>query len=391
MNRQICIVTGTRADYGLLKSLIGAVRDADDLDLHLVATGMHLSPEFGMTAGEIEADGFPVDDRVETLLSSDTEVGVGKAVGLGVISFAELFARRRPDILVLLGDRFEILAAATAAMLARIPIAHIHGGETTQGAVDEAIRHAVTKMAQLHFVAAPPYRDRVVQLGEAPERVFVIGGLGTDAIASFVPLSRAALEDDLSFRFGERSLLVTFHPPTLDGGKEPEQMQALLDALAQLAPDVALLFTMPNADAGGRRLAEMVEAFVASRPGARVFTSLGQRRYLSCLRQVSAVVGNSSSGLAEAPSFGIATVDIGDRQKGRLKAASVISCPPEVDAILDGLHHALDDVFRASLAGTRNPYGNGGASMAIIEKLRNVSLDMLVKKSFHDIPVPPQC
>ena len=391
MTRRICIVTGTRAEYGLLKSLIGLVRDADDLDLHLVATGMHLSPEFGMTVKEIEADGFHVDDRVETLLSSDTEVGVGKAVGLGVISFSELFARRRPDVLVLLGDRFEILAAATSALLARIPIAHIHGGETTEGAVDEAIRHAVTKMAQLHFVAAAPYRDRVIQLGEAPERVFLVGGLGTDAIASFAPLSRTELEEDLDFRFGERSLLITFHPPTLDGGQEVEQMQALLDALAQIGPDVGLLFTMPNADAGGRKLSDMISDFVASRPNARLFASLGQRRYLSCLRQVSAVVGNSSSGLAEAPSFGIATVDIGDRQKGRLKASSVISCLPETAAILAGVHRALDDDFRASLNGTINPYGDGGASKAILATLRDVSLDMLIKKSFHDIPVSSPC
>lgn len=383
--RRICVVTGTRAEYGLMRGLIAGLRDAPEFELQLVATGMHLSPEFGLTWREIAADGFAIDERVEILLSSDSAVGVSKAMGLGMIGFAEAFARLRPDLLIVLGDRFEILAAASAALVAGIPIAHIHGGETTEGAFDEAIRHSVTKMSHLHFVAAAPYRDRVIQLGEAPERVFLVGGLGIDAIKNAPLLDRAELETQLDLEFGERNLLVTFHPPTLNPGEAAAQMQALLDALDSLGPETHLLFTMPNADTGGRELAAMVDRFVAARDNARVFTSLGQLRYLSCMRLMDGVVGNSSSGLIETPSFGIGTVNIGDRQAGRLKAASVIDCAPQQDAIEAALERLFSDDFRKGLARVENPYGTGGATTAILDVLRRHPLSGLLKKSFHDI------
>ncbi|WP_423607182.1 UDP-N-acetylglucosamine 2-epimerase [Sphingomonas sp. MS122] len=383
--RRICVVTGTRAEYGLMRGLIAGIRDDDAFELQLAVTGMHLSPEFGLTWREIEADGFPIDERVEILLSSDTPVGVSKAMGLGLIGFADAFARLKPDLVVVLGDRFEILAAASAALVAGIPIAHIHGGETTEGAFDEAIRHSVTKMSHLHFTAAAPYRDRVIQLGEAPERVFLVGGLGIDAIKGLKLLDRAELEGQLDLEFGARNLMVTFHPPTLEPGEAAAQMQALLDALDSLGPETHLLFTMPNADTGGRELAAMVDRFVAARPHARVFTSLGQLRYLSCMRLMDGVVGNSSSGLIETPSFGIGTVNIGDRQAGRLKAASVIDCAPQQDAIEAALERLFSDDFRKGLAGVENPYGTGGATMAILDVLRRHPLSGLLKKSFHDI------
>lgn len=385
MSRRVCIVTGARAEYGLMRGVVEGVRDCPSLTLQLVATGAHLSPEFGMTVGEIEADGIHVDERIEILLSSDTAVGVGKAMGLGLIGFSEAFARLKPDIVVLLGDRFEILAAASAALVAGLPIAHIAGGENTEGAFDEAIRHSVTKMSHLHFVAAEPYRNRVIQLGEDPERVFLVGGLGVDAINRLTLMGRAALEANLGFVFRPRNLLITFHPVTLDQEGAGGEIQALFDALDTLGPEVGLIFTLPNADTGGRALARRIEDYAAAREHAVAYPSLGQLRYLSCMAQVDAVVGNSSSALAEAPSFGIATVNIGDRQAGRLKAASVIDCAPERDAIQAALVRALSPSLRAELATVVNPYGQGGAADAIVRVLKEHSLEGVLKKRFHDV------
>ena len=361
------------------------MKAAGDVEPQLIVTGMHLSPEFGMTVGEIEADGVAIDDRVEMLLSSDTAVGVGKAMGLGLIGFSDAFARLKPDLVVVLGDRFEIFAAAAAALVAGLPIAHIHGGETTEGAFDEAIRHSVTKMSHLHFVAAEPYRDRVIQLGESPERVFLVGGLGVDAIKRLKPLDRQDLARRLGFEFRARNLFVTFHPATLDDGEAGDQVEALLGALDSLGEDTGLIFTLPNADTGGRAIARRIEAFAGSRPNAVAHTSLGQLGYLSCLGQVDAVVGNSSSGLIEAPTFGIGTVNIGDRQAGRLKAASVVDCAPQTDAIRTALVRVLSPAFREEIATVVNPYGEGGASEAILLTLRQHPLDGLLKKRFHDL------
>lgn len=389
MSRRICIVTGTRAEYGLLRGIIEGARDDSAFELQLLVTGTHLSPEFGLTFREIEADDIPIRERVEIILSADTATGVSKAIGLGLIGFSDAFERLKPDIVVVLGDRFEILAAATAALVAGIPIAHIHGGETTEGAFDEAIRHSVTKMAHLHFVAAEPYRDRVIQLGEAPERVFLVGGLGVDSIRRLPLLSQEQLEQSLGARFGARNLLVTFHPPTLEGQSAELQMQALLDALDTVAPDTRVIFTMPNADTGSRSLSAIVNSFSASRANVSCFSSLGQLRYLSCMRYVDGVVGNSSSGLIEAPSFRIGTINIGDRQKGRLKATSVIDCEAEANAISAALSQLYSDTFQRHLQEVRNPYGEGGATDAILDILREHPLDGLLKKRFHDIKLAP--
>lgn len=387
MKRKICVVTGTRAEFGLLRWLMQDIAGCDDLELQVIATGMHLSPEFGMTVREVEAAGFVVDARVEMLLSADTATGVTKSMGLGLIGFADALERLRPDLLLVLGDRFEIWAAATAALIAGVPIAHLHGGETTEGAFDEAIRHTITKMAHLHFVGAEPYRRRVIQLGEQPDRVFLVGGLGVDAIRRVPLLDRASLESALNLTLGQRNLLVTFHPVTLEAGRSARQMAELLAALHDLG-DTRLIFTLPNADTGGRELMAMVESFVTAHPNARAYASLGQQRYLSCLQFVDGVVGNSSSGLAEAPSFGIGTVNIGDRQRGRLSASSVIDCEPEQNSIRQALNRLYDPAFRATLPNTINPYGDGGASLKIVQVLREHPLDHLLKKTFFDLPPP---
>lgn len=386
MSRKICVVTGTRAEFGLLRWLMQEIVYSGALTLQVIATGMHLSPDFGSTYREIEQAGFKIDARVEMLLSADTASAVTKSMGLGLIGYADAYARLAPDLVVLLGDRFEIFAAAAAAMIAGIPIAHLHGGETTEGSFDEAIRHSITKMSHLHFVAAEDYRNRVIQLGEQPERVFLVGGLGIDAIKRTTLMTREALETSLNFAFGPRSLLITFHPVTLESQSSAHQMDELLKALDGLQ-DTHLIFTMPNADTGGRELTAMVDAFVATHPNARAYSSLGQLRYLSCMHFVDGVVGNSSSGLAEAPSMGIGTIDIGDRQRGRLRAASVIHCEPSQDQITQALRTLYRSAFKASLSQVVNPYGTGGASQRIVEVLAAHPLEQLMKKKFHNIPL----
>ncbi len=384
MSRKICVVTGSRAEYGLLRWVMEGIRAAPDLDLQVIATGMHLSPEFGLTYREIERDGFDIDRKVEMLLSSDSPVGLAKSMGLGLIGFGETLQQLQPDLLLVLGDRFEILPAVAAAMVARIPVAHLHGGETSEGAFDEAIRHSITKMAHLHFVAAEEYRRRVIQLGEQPERVFLVGGLGVDSIGKLALLGRQALEASLGFKLGERNLLITFHPATLDGHASVHQMTELLAALDRQV-NTHFIFTMPNADTDGRALFAMIKEYVAGRTNACAFESLGQMSYFSCLQYVDAVVGNSSSGLTEAPSFRKGTVNIGDRQHGRLKAESVIDCESDRESIAAALQHLFSPVFQAKLATVRNPYGEGGASGRIVEILRRHPLAGIVRKTFHDL------
>lgn len=388
MTRKVCVVTGTRAEFGLLRWLMAEIREHPGLELLVAATGMHLSPEFGSTSKEIEACGFNLDAKVEMLLSADTDTAITKSMGLGLIGFADAYNRLEPDIVVVLGDRFEILAATIAAMIAGIPIAHLHGGETTEGAFDEAIRHSITKMSHLHFVAAEDYRNRVVQLGEQPERVFNVGGMGIDAIRRIDLLDRQALETSIDLCLGEKNLLITFHPVTLEGkGSSLHQMKNLLKVLEEFE-DTRLIFTMPNSDTGGRELKQLIEDFVSAHRNAAVFTSLGQLRYLSCLAQVDGVVGNSSSGLLEAPAFRVGTINIGHRQKGRLKAESVIDCEPTVDSIRKAIKTLYSSTFRAKLETLSNPYGNGGASEKIAQVLAEYPLDNLCKKSFFNLPVP---
>jgi len=381
--RRVCVVTGTRADYGLLHPLLQELQRSPALELQLLVTGAHLSPTFGLTVREIEADGFPIHARVDLQLGSDSAMAVVKSMGVGMIGFADAFARMQPHMVLVLGDRYEIFAAATAAMVMSIPVVHISGGEVTEGAIDDAFRHAITKLSQLHLVAADEYQARVLQLGEEPEHVHVVGGLGVDALRQVTLLDRPALEQALGIPLGRRSLLITYHPETLDPGASPGHLEELLAALAART-DTTLIFTMPNADAGNRVLAEMMRTFAASRPMARCYDSLGQQRYLSCLAQVDAVVGNSSSGIAEAPSLRVGTVNIGDRQRGRARASSVIDCPPNRAAIAAALDRVYSPAFRETLRTTQNPYGNGGASRRIARILEAVNPAALLRKSFRD-------
>ena len=383
MSRKICVITGTRAEYGLLRWVMQGIKDDPDLTLQVIATGMHLSPEFGLTWREIERDGFAIDHKVEMLTSSDTSVGIAKSMGLGMIGFADALEALRPDLVLVLGDRFEIFAAVSAALVARIPIAHLHGGEATEGLIDEAIRHSITKMSHLHFVAAKEYGRRVIQLGERPSNVHLVGGLGIDNIKRLTLLSRVELEASLDFSLGTKSLLVTFHPVTLERATAEDQMDELLAALAELK-DTQLIFTLPNADTDGRALIAMVQHFVKTHANASAYTSLGQLRYLSCVALVDGVVGNSSSGLTEVPSFHKGTVNIGDRQRGRLMADSLINCEPDRASISAALRILYSNQFQASLADVRNPYGDGGASDKIVMHLKTAELNGILKKRFYD-------
>jgi GDP/UDP-N,N'-diacetylbacillosamine 2-epimerase (hydrolysing) len=390
--RNICVVTGTRAEYGLLRWVMQGIHDSDVLDLQLIVTGMHLSPEFGLTMHEIEADGFRIDRKVEMLLSSDTPVGITKSMGLAMIGFADALAELQPDLLLVLGDRFETFAAASAALIARIPIAHCHGGELTEGAFDDALRHSITKMAHLHFVAAEEYRQRVIQMGEHPDRVFLVGGLGVDAIKRTKLLSLEELEASLDFKLGLRNLLITYHPVTLEHNKSAQQMGELLAALDELE-DTHLIFTMPNADTDGRALIQMIQEFCATRPHAKAFTSLGQLRYFSCIQHCDGVVGNSSSGLLEVPSFKKGTVNIGDRQRGRLRAASVIDCEPERGAIAAALQSLWELDFCMELTASINPYGDGSASdhiTSLIAQRISKGTKSSEKKAFYQPKINPK-
>ena len=384
MTRKICVVTGSRAEYGLLRRALGEIHRTPELELQLIATGMHLAPEFGLTYREIENDGFVIDRKIEMLLSSDTPVALAKSMGLGLIGFGEALHQLNPDLMLVLGDRFEILSAVVAALVARIPVAHLHGGETTEGAFDEAIRHSITKMSHIHFVAAEAYRKRVIQLGEHPDSVFLVGGLGVDNIVKLQPMKRSDLEESLGIKFGPRNLLVTFHPATLDSATPAAQLDELLAAL-ELRKDTHLIFTMPNADTDGRALFAMISDFADRHSNAWAFTSLGHERYLSCIPHMDAVVGNSSSGLTEVPSFAKGTINVGDRQRGRLKAASVIDCKPERASISAALDNLYSVEFQTMLKNVENPYGDGGAVQRIVSVLQSIPIDAFVKKSFHDV------
>jgi len=384
MSRKICVVTGARAEYGLLRWVMEGIREAPELELQVIATGMHLSPEFGLTYREIEKNGFRIDRKVEMLLSSDTSVGLAKSMGIGLIGFGEVLQQLQPDMMLVLGDRFEIFSAVTAAMVARIPVVHLHGGESTEGLIDEPIRHSITKMSHLHFVATEEYRKRVIQLGEHPDRVFTVGGLGIDNIKKLSLLDRSALQVSLDFELGLKNLLITFHPVTLEEKTSAKQMMDLLSALGELE-DTNFIFTLTNADTNGRVIIEMINEFVASHSNARAYTSLGQLRYLSCIEHVDGVLGNSSSGLLEVPSFAKGTINIGDRQRGRIKAESVIDCSPDRESIAVALKKLYSKEFQLILKTVQNPYGDGGASDRVVKALREISLESILKKRFFDL------
>jgi UDP-hydrolysing UDP-N-acetyl-D-glucosamine 2-epimerase len=380
--RRICVVTGSRAEYGLLSVLMRALKSEPAFTLQIVATGMHLAPQFGLTWREIEADGFIIDARVDMQLTSDTPAGVTKSLGLAVIGFAETFNRLKPDLLVVLGDRYEILAAAQAALIAKVPVAHIAGGDTTEGAFDEAIRHSITKMSHLHFVTNEVSAKRVRQLGENPEHVFVVGSPGIDVINKVKLLTREELERQLGFRFLKRNLLVTFHPATLEAIPAQDQFQELLKALDALGNDTGIIITLPNADTDSGVIIKLIEHYVSTRPWSRAYPSLGQIRYLSAVSHVDAVVGNSSSGLYEVPSFKKPTVNIGDRQKGRIQASSVINCRPDAADII----RALNESFKKDCSTAVNPYGSGNSAEKIISIMKAVpDYRALLQKHFYEI------
>lgn len=385
MKRKICVVTGTRAEYGLLSCLMKEIQADDSLELQIIATGAHLSPEFGLTYKTIKNDGFIINEKVEMLLSSDTSVGVTKSMGLGLIGFADAFSQLSPDIVVLLGDRYEILAATEAALVANIPIAHIHGGELTEGAIDDSIRHAITKMAHLHFVAASEYRDRVIQMGENPTHVYEVGAAGIDNIVKIPLLTLQELEKCLDFSLGNKFFLVTYHPVTVENAKRADALQHLFDALDSF-PEYRLLITKANSDAGGREINHRLEAYAITQKGrASCHTSLGQLRYLSAMKFASAVIGNSSSGILEAPVMKTPTVNIGARQKGRLRFPSVIDCTEEKSAIVDAIRKALSKDFQQSIVNMKIPHADGKIAVRIKTILRDVPLEGLFQKRFFDL------
>jgi GDP/UDP-N,N'-diacetylbacillosamine 2-epimerase (hydrolysing) len=385
--RKVCVVTGTRAEYGQLHWLMKEIDSDDNLDLLLIVTGMHLSPEFGFTCDDIEKDGFAINYKVEMLLSSDSEVGISKSLGLGVLGFADALEQLKPDLLIVLGDRFEIFAAVSAATVARIPVVHLYGGETTEGAFDEAFRHSITKMSHIHFTSTEIYRNRVIQMGEQPRNVHNVGGLGIDSTQKLSLLSRSEFEDSIDFRLCKRNLMITFHPVTLENATAGEQFSILLSVLDEL-PDTHLIFTKANADNSGRIINKMIDEYVASNQKKSVaFSSLGQLRYLSAMQYVDGVVGNSSSGLIEAPSFKIGTVNIGSRQQGRIRADSILDCEPSKKSIRKALDALYSEPFQSVLEKTENPFGRGDAAERILAIIKETSLDGIIKKKFYDYGV----
>jgi UDP-hydrolysing UDP-N-acetyl-D-glucosamine 2-epimerase len=386
VRRKICIVTGTRAEYGLLYWLMKEIDKDEVLELQLIVSGMHLSPEFGNTIESIERDGFSVSAKVEMLLSSSTGVGVAKSMGLGVIGFADALDRLKPDCLVLLGDRFEALAIAQTATVLQIPIAHIHGGELTEGLIDEAIRHAITKMSHLHFTSSDVYRRRVIQLGEQPDRVFNVGAPAIENVRRLTLLSKEELEKSINFQLGNAPLLVTYHPVTLKTGGGIESLRNLLIALGQVVAERHIVITFPNADTYGRELIPLLQGFADDNRDRVLFTqSLGQLRYLSLMKISGAVVGNSSSGLLEAPAFGVPTVDIGIRQQGRLKPASVVNSDEDLESIKWSLKQALSETHQNLSKTISNPYGDGYVTDKIINILKRADFSNLILKKFYDV------
>ena len=381
---KICVVTGSRAEYGLLFWLIKAIDDDPDLQLQLIVTGMHLSPKFGYTYKEIEKD-FNISSKIEILSSDDTSVGISKSMGLAQISLSKEYERLKPDIIIVLGDRYEIFSAASVAMIANIPIAHIAGGESTEGAYDESMRHSITKMSSLHFTATDVYKKRVIQLGENPKNVFNVGALAVESAQKLNLLSKKELEKEIGFSFNKKNLLVTFHPTTLEPKTAKKQFQKLLDALDQLK-DTNIIFTKANSDTDGQIINEMIDNFVSTRSKNNIaFFSLGHLKYFSVLQFVDAVVGNSSSGITEAPLFKVGTINIGNRQKGRIMPVSVINCKNNKTDILNAIDNLYSKDFQSQLKKIENIFGNGKTSNKILKIIKNTVLNNIVKKKFYDI------
>jgi UDP-hydrolysing UDP-N-acetyl-D-glucosamine 2-epimerase len=386
--RNICIVTGSRAEYGLLQRVMQGIQDTPDLTLQVIATGMHLSPEFGMTIQEIQADGFKPDETIEILLSSDTPTAICKSMGLAMIGYGEALQRLKPDMVVVLGDRFETFCMAAAAQVCRVPLAHIHGGETTEGTIDEAFRHSITKMSHLHFASCEAYRKRIIQLGEAPDRVFNVGALGVENIRRMSLMERSELVESIGFNLKKPYFLVTFHPVTLEKSTSEEQFQSLLDALDAF-PEYNVIFTKANADTDGRVINRLIDEYAEKRPErCLAVSSLGVHRYLSAMKYATAVIGNSSSGIIEAPSFKIPTVNIGDRQKGRIQAANTLNCSTEAREIQKTIDRALSPAFQKSLSDISSPYDRPDTCSTIVGLLKKMDIYGITKKTFYDVRFP---
>ena len=384
--RKICVITGTRAEYGIMSNLMSLIRDGEKTELQIIATNMHLSPEFGLTYKEIETDGFQIDQKVEMLLSSDTSVGTLKSMGLATIGFADALNELSPDLVVILGDRYEMLAAAQCAMILKIPIVHLYGGEITEGAYDDSIRHCITKLSHLHFTSTDEYRKRVIQLGEHPDRVFYVGALGIDNILHEKPISLLELEDSLGFELGEKFFLITFHPVTMEYGTAEQQCRNLLEALDNYISEYKLLFTLPNSDTDGRVIISLIQKYVAEhKERSFAITSLGKKRYYSALRYSSAIIGNSSSGLVEAPSLHIPTLNIGDRQKGRCKGESVYDCTSDYLSINEGLMLVTSEKIRSCCRVAVNPYFKENTLNNIYNVISTCPLEGLIQKSFYNL------
>ena len=384
MNKTICVITSSRADYGLLKLVIKEIVHDSHLTLKLVATGMHLSPKYGNTFQEIIQDGYLIDEKIEILMEENSAKGVSESIGIGISKFADMFVAMKPDLILILGDRFEIFAAAVAAHVALIPIAHIHGGELTEGSLDDAFRHSITKMSQLHFVSTQEYARRVIQLGEHPSRVYNTGALGIDAASNLKLLEKNALETKLDFKFGKRNLLITYHTVSLESEYTRDQIQELLSALKELQ-ETHLLFTLPNADPGSSIISTAINDFVAENRNAKAFTSLGQLVYFSCMALTDGVIGNSSSGILEAPFFRKGTVNIGERQLGRVQSESVINCSANRYSILSSIEMLYSEEFQKKLKVFENPYGLTGASKKIVEVLKSLPAQKFLQKRFYNL------
>lgn len=387
VRRKICVVTGTRAEYGIMSLLMKSLKEDARVELQILATNMHLSPEFGLTYKEIEADGFKIDKKVEMLLSSDTQVGTVKSMGLASIGFADAYEELHPDLIVILGDRYEMLAAASAAMIFGIPIAHLYGGEITEGAYDDAIRHAITKLSYLHFTSTDEYRKRIIQMGESPERVHWVGSLGVDNIGKEKIMALPELEKSIGHSLDEGFMLVTYHPVTKEPGQAESQIHVLLDSLEPYLKDRKVLFTLPNSDTGGRIITRVIEEWASvHKEDVAVVTSLGRRRYYSALSHCAAVIGNSSSGLGEVPSFGKPTLNIGNRQKGRAKGNTIVDCPADRKSITEGLSKVLSPDFADYVAKEGvNPYSKEGTLQEIHKILVGTGLPQHAIKQFHNI------
>lgn len=386
MSKTIVIITATRAEYGLLRPVIKKLKATKNIDAKVVATGTHLSPEFGMTVQEIEEDGISVDRKIEILLSADTPSAISKSMGLAMISFADYFEEIKPDAILILGDRYESLAVCSAAMNARIPIFHMHGGEATEGLIDEAVRHAITKMSYLHFASTEQYRKRIIQMGEEPTRVFNVGATGVENILNEELLTKRELEESLGFNLTDKYVVGTYHPVTLENNSAESQITELLNALEQ-KNEYFYLFTKANADTNGRIINSMLEKYEMTHSNLRLVDSLGMKRYLSALKYSSFVIGNSSSGLIEAPSLGVATINIGERQKGRVQGESIVNCNPVTSDIIKAIIKVEDEQFQKHIRECVNPYGNGGSSAKIVSVIEDYILNekVNIKKKFYDI------